>query len=73
MATWESLIMAGNKKELKTRYSSKMGNMLEVYYEGGGQIPQVLAGLYTDLTTAQIAINTYVHNVKEVMGTSGGK
>lgn len=46
------------KKELKIRIRNNTSHC-EVYYEGGGELPQVLSGLYTNATLAQQAIDTY--------------
>jgi hypothetical protein len=45
-------------KELKIRYST--ANTYEIYYEGGGEVPAVLSGKYTDHRTAQKAIDLYL-------------
>ena len=49
-------------KELKVRYSTKVPNAYEVYYEGGGEVPAVLQTAFTDPGTAQKAINLYLAN-----------
>lgn len=45
-------------KELKIRYSQP--NAFEVYYEGGGELPEVLQGRFTDRRNAQAAIDNYL-------------
>ena len=45
-------------KELKIRY--KKPNGFEIYYEGGGEVPEVLQGSWTDRGKAQIAIDKYL-------------
>jgi len=47
-------------KELKIRYAKN--NSYEIYYEGGGELPKELHGLYTDHRTAQRAIDKYLTN-----------
>lgn len=47
-------------KELKVRYSVSRPNAYEVYYEGGGEVPDVLKGGYTSPALAQKAIDFYL-------------
>ena len=46
-------------KELLIR-SSNGRSIYEVYYEGGGELPKSLIGLYTSHIEAQKAIDTYL-------------
>jgi len=57
-------------KELKIRYASN--NAYEIYYEGGGEVPAALRGLFTDHRTAQRAIDEYLitRNKKAVKDVS---
>ena len=45
------------KKELKTRI---VGNHVQLYYEGGGELPQELSGLYTSPTLALKSAEQYL-------------
>jgi len=45
------------KKELKTRI---VGNHVQLYYDGGGELPQELSGLYTSKTRALNAAEQYL-------------
>lgn len=45
-------------KELKIRYSKP--NAFEIYYEGGGEVPESLQGRWSDRGKAQIAIDNYL-------------
>tara|TARA_R110002096_G_scaffold49054_1_gene129861 strand:+ start:260 stop:469 length:210 start_codon:yes stop_codon:yes gene_type:complete len=47
-------------KELKVRVAAGKGSLREVYWEGGGEVPQVLTGLYTGLHSAQADIDKYI-------------
>lgn len=47
------------QKELKVRFSSKIPNAFEIYYEGGGELPECLSGGYTDIRKANEAIEEY--------------
>lgn len=47
-------------KELKVRVAAGKGSLREIYWEGGGEVPQVLNGLYTGLQDAQTDINKYI-------------
>lgn len=47
------------EKEFKVRVNARMGSMKEIYVEGGGELPKVLSGMYTDVGMAQKAINLY--------------
>lgn len=51
-----------DKKELKARYSDNGLSLVEIYYEGGGQVPNRLLGKYTSMTLAQKAIKIYQSN-----------
>lgn len=48
------------EKQLLTRPVKGMGTMLEVYYEGGGEVPEALSGQYTSRSVADTAIKTYL-------------
>lgn len=45
-------------KELKIRYTQP--SAFEIYYEGGGEVPAVLQGRFTDRGQAQKAIDQYL-------------
>lgn len=57
-------------KELKVRAVKGMGTMLEVYYEGGGEVPEILSGQYTSSSVANTAIKAYLEQRK---GSTRGK
>ena len=40
---------------------NSFGNLYEVSFDGGGEVPQVLTGRYTSKVEAQKAINAYLH------------
>ncbi|MBL4940479.1 MAG: hypothetical protein JKY81_02305 [Colwellia sp.] len=46
-------------KELRVRVAANQGSMHEIYYEGGGQVPESLSGLYNKVTYALHAISQY--------------
>ena len=46
-------------KELRVRLAAGQGAMHEIYYEGGGQVPEALSGLYNKVTYALHAISQY--------------
>lgn len=48
------------KKELRIRRSKNTPAMFEVYFEDGGQLPDVLSGKYTREGYAQEAIDKYL-------------
>ena len=48
-------------KELKVRYSLKVPNAYEIYYEGGGELPDCLKGAYTSPGLAQAAIDLHLN------------
>lgn len=48
-----------NIKELKVRTVPLKGSVYEVYYDGGGQVPEVLKGMYTSIRNALMAISYY--------------
>lgn len=50
-----------NKRELKTR-TAKNSFHLEFYYQGGGEVPQVLQGFFTDEYAATLAKNMYLQS-----------
>jgi hypothetical protein len=47
------------KKELKIRVRHNTPHK-EIYYESGGQVPEMLKGMYTDDRVAKNAIATYL-------------
>lgn len=49
-------------KELKVRVAAGKGSLKEIYWEGGGEVPQVLTGLYTSLQDAQVSITKYMND-----------
>ena len=46
-------------KEFKTRYAKNTSH-LEIYLEGGGEIPAKLRGLFNKQSAADIAIHIYI-------------
>ena len=46
-------------KELKVRPVKAKGSVYEIYFEGGGQVPDTLKGLYTRISNAMQAIKYY--------------
>lgn len=58
------------QKELKIRPVKGLGTMLEIYYEGGGEVPEILSGQYTASSVAQQAIKAYLEQRK---GSTRGK
>jgi hypothetical protein len=52
-------------KELRIRMSKTHPMCYEVYYEGGGEVPQVLLGKYTTPTKAQTDIDIYLRKREE--------
>lgn len=46
------------QKPLNIRYCQP--SAYEIYYEGGGELPEKLQGKYTDKRTAQLAIDLYL-------------
>jgi len=48
-----------SSKELKVRPVRAKGSVYEIYYEGGGQVPDALTGLYTKISNALQAIKFY--------------
>jgi hypothetical protein len=65
--------LAENKKELKFRSAGTMGSMIEIFYEGGGQVPEELTGLWTDRVRANNAIDLYRIRKEVKSGKTGGK
>jgi hypothetical protein len=47
-------------KELKIRVTQGNGSLKDIYWEGGGEVPQALSGLYTGHIAAQVAIDKYL-------------
>lgn len=41
------------------------GNCVAIRWEGGGQLPEALGGLYTSVLEAEKAINVYEKNKKQ--------
>ena len=57
------------KKEL--RYRVRHNSMhLELYYEGGGQVPESLKGMYTDSRAAEFAIMAYHESKTKTKNTT---
>lgn len=50
----------GDKKDILLR-RTKDGLFFETYFEGGGELPAALSGMYTDAYTAQKAIDKYIN------------
>ena len=46
------------KKELRVR-KAPLGSMLEFHYEGGGEVPDMLKGFYTDLFSTEVALKLW--------------
>ena len=53
--------MTTQKKELAIRIAPNEGNLYEIYYENGGQVPDELTGKYTSRRVARTQIATYLH------------
>jgi|TARA_R110000824_G_scaffold193392_1_gene375803 hypothetical protein len=53
-------------KELKVRVATGKGSLREIYWEGGGEVPQVLNGLYTGIQDAQRDIVKYLSTKRVV-------
>lgn len=51
-------------KQLKARTRPNAGSMYEIYYEGGGQLPGHLTGLYSSELEATRAINKHMSEKK---------
>lgn len=47
-------------KELRVRVAAGKGSLREIYWEGGGEVPQVLNGLYTSIGAAHSDIKKYI-------------
>lgn len=47
-------------KKLNIRPATNKGSLYEVYYEGGGQVPGCLSGLYNRRSVAWAAVEKYV-------------
>lgn len=61
-------VEVAEKQEVK-RKPLKVGrkhgtSLFEVYFEGGGELPKELKGMYTSPTVAQAAIDGYLANRK---------
>lgn len=52
--------MTVQKKELAVRMQPN-GQMYEVHYVGGGELPSELSGSYTSKRVARASISAYVH------------
>lgn len=63
------------EKQLLIRPNEKSPMLFEVYYEMGGELPDVLKGhLFTHKSVAQSAIDTYLNQKKvKKVGTKGNK
>ena len=48
-----------SKRELKTRIAPNTFH-LEFYYEGGGEVPDILKGLFTDAFSAELAKSNFL-------------
>ena len=48
------------RKELRIRVAAGKGCMREIYWEGGGEVPPALNGLYTSIQDAQKGIAKYL-------------
>ena len=57
-------------KELKVRYVVAE-NLYEVFYEGGGQVPDSLLGLYTSEVKAKEAISLFQSTVRDRVERNG--
>lgn len=53
-------------KELLTRYIKGNTHMVELYYEGGGEMPKAISGMYTSKTEALAAGNLYIQGRNKV-------
>lgn len=61
--------MAGQQKDIKIE-RCKDGVNYYLMYEGGGELPKELSGLYTKQSIAQQAIDSYRANRKRGRGTA---
>lgn len=52
-------------KELRIRVAAGKGCMREIYWEGGGEVPKSLNGLYTSIQDAQKGIQKYMANKED--------
>ena len=52
------------KKELKIVHAGVNSNMYKIVYEGGGEVPNMLKGMWTSPLFAQGAINGYLNGKK---------
>lgn len=57
-------------KELKVRYVPSE-NLFEIYYEGGGGIPDALKGYYTTTAAAQENIKLFQATVRDKVENRG--
>lgn len=48
------------------RVAAGKGSLREVYWEGGGEVPQTLKGLYTSVQDGQVDINKYLSTKETV-------
>lgn len=53
-----------NTKELKVELADNQGTLYEIRYEGGGQVPEFLKGLYTSRNIANDRIRQYLTTEK---------
>ena len=58
------------EKEFKVRFSKTAPNCYEVYLDGGGEIPKVLSGKYTDPRVAGVEIDKYLATRRNRSGRS---
>lgn len=56
------------EKEFKVRFSKVVPNAYEVYVDGGGEVPQMLSGTYTDPRVANVAISQYLNTRRNRSG-----
>lgn len=61
------------EKEFKTRFSKTVPNAYEVYVDGGGEVPAVLSGVYTDPRVANVAITQYLATRRNRAGRTKGE
>lgn len=59
------------RKELRIRVAAGKGCMREIYWEGGGEVPPALNGLYTSIQDAQKGISKYLQ--EKVDATTNSK
>ena len=62
--------MTTQKKELAIRLAPDEGNLYEIHYENGGQLPEELTGKYTSRRIARVHIANYLHKRDKKSGPS---